>query len=127
MITKHDLKVTDDHRHGQIILTRIRTDPTGRRHSTSVSLNHKTQEDLNISEDCFQVEIQQNKDPKRRGRRHSMQEHTSRTRSPPRKMPRTPDKMSNTKGQCPNRCLLPWSCLFSGKTLYQFLDLAVAN
>ena len=85
-------------------MTTIRTDPTGRRNSTSVSLNHKTQDDLHMSEDCFQVEIQQNKDPRKRRRRHSMYEHTARTRSPPRKMPRTPDKMSNTKGQNPNHC-----------------------
>jgi hypothetical protein len=53
-----------------------------------LSLNHKTHKDLNISKDCIQVEIQQNKDQKRRGRRQSMQEQTSRTGSPPRKIPR---------------------------------------
>jgi len=102
-------------RHDQMILTTIKTDFRGRRHSTSVSLNHLHKDETSSvsgNQNQVTVELQQNKEPRRRRRRHSIQGPSSRTRSPVRRVTRTPEKMSSTKG----------------KTMfYQFLDLAVSN
>ena len=84
-----------------MILTTIKTDFRGRRHSTSVSLNHLHKDETSSvagNQNQVTVELQQNKEPRRRRRRHSIQGPSSRTRSPVRRVTKTPEKMSSTKG-----------------------------